>query len=319
MNGSSVQPQKPGLVEPDADVLVDLPRDAVALEPLGVRRPAVAELGVGDDRAAALTVVADPAGPHVVAVRVGRSHQRAVVVVADRERVGQRVLVRQVLASVVGHRLDALVGHPLVVAPAVPGRMPVVPAVRRVGQEHLADVRHLGPERQEYVVAVRLVPDRVAGGQRHRTGVAEAAYPAQRAEVVVERPVLLHQEDDVLDVLDRPVLVVGRDCGGLGQVERHCPGNGRYAGQPEKGATVGGGHGRPSEKWAAGDSDSRTLGVPCGIQVTNRRQFAVRSPTVRLPAASTACWMHSDGWSGRTMPAATIDGREAASSLRPRC
>ena len=37
---------------------------------------------------AAVAVVADPAGPHVIAVRVRRPHQRAMVAVADRESVG---------------------------------------------------------------------------------------------------------------------------------------------------------------------------------------------------------------------------------------
>ena len=104
MYGSPVQPQKPACVQPDADVLVDLPGDAGLLEALRVGRPVVAGFGVGDDRAAAVAVVADPAGPHVVAVRVGRPHQRAVVGVADREGIGQRELERHVAARVVGHR-----------------------------------------------------------------------------------------------------------------------------------------------------------------------------------------------------------------------
>ena len=52
------------------------------------------------------------------------------------------------------------------------------------------------------VAAVGLVPHRLATGQRHRVRIAEPAHAAHRAEVVVERAVLLHQHDDVLDVLD---------------------------------------------------------------------------------------------------------------------
>ena len=61
---------------------------------------------------------------------------------------------------------------------------------------------HVRAERQHVAGAVRLVPDRLAGRQRDRPRIAEAAHAAQRAEVVVERAVLLHQDDDVLDVLD---------------------------------------------------------------------------------------------------------------------
>jgi hypothetical protein len=50
------------------------------------------------------------------------------------------------------------------------------------------------------VLRVRLVPDRPAAGQGEHVRVAEAAHPRQAAEVVVERPVLLHEHDDVLDL-----------------------------------------------------------------------------------------------------------------------
>jgi hypothetical protein len=69
----------------------------------------------------------------------------------------------------------------------------------------------VGPERQHVLGAVGLVPHRLAAGQRHRVPVAETAYPAQRSEVVVERPVLLHQDDDVLDVAQGSGTAVRRD------------------------------------------------------------------------------------------------------------
>src|SRR6266487_2935516 len=71
---------------------------------------------------------------------------RAVVVVADGEGVRERELVRQVLPGVVGQGRHALVGHPLVEPSGIPRGVRVVPAVRRVWQEGLAQVAHLGPE-----------------------------------------------------------------------------------------------------------------------------------------------------------------------------
>src|SRR5262249_16950987 len=44
-----------------------------------------------------------------------------------------------------------------------------------------------------------------------RTRIREAADAAQGAEVMVERTVLLHQDHDMLDVVDCPRAVVGRD------------------------------------------------------------------------------------------------------------
>jgi hypothetical protein len=52
---------------------------------------------------------------------------------------------------------------------------------------------------------VGLVEDGLAVGQPVGVRVVEAAHPGERAEVVVERAVLLHQQDDVLDVAQRAV------------------------------------------------------------------------------------------------------------------
>jgi len=52
-------------------------------------------------------------------------------------------------------------------------------------------------------LVAELVEDRIAlpaRGLADRIRIGEAADAGQRAEVVVERPVLLHQDDHVLDV-----------------------------------------------------------------------------------------------------------------------
>ncbi len=45
--------------------------------------------------------------------------------------------------------------------------------------------------------------------------IAVAAHAAQRAEVMIERAIFLHQEDDVLDVIDRAGAVVRRGGNGF--------------------------------------------------------------------------------------------------------
>src|SRR4029453_5035249 len=42
-------------------------------------------------------------------------------------------------------------------------------------------------------------------------GISVSPHAAQGAEVMVERPVLLHEEHDVLDILDRALAIVGGD------------------------------------------------------------------------------------------------------------
>jgi hypothetical protein len=57
--------------------------------------------------------------------------------------------------------------------------------------------------------------------QREHVGVVEPADAAQRAEVVVEGTVLLHQHDDVLDVADGAVLgLAGEDALDVGRQQR---------------------------------------------------------------------------------------------------
>src|SRR6185312_16172287 len=60
---------------------------------------------------------------------------------------------------------------------------------------------------------VRLKPDRLAACQRYGMGIAEAPHPAYRPEIMVEGPVLHHQDDDMLDIPDG----AGPHIGGNGQ------------------------------------------------------------------------------------------------------
>lgn len=198
----------PVRVEAVADVLVDLPGDPGLLQTLGVRRPAVPLLVVAQHRAAARAVVAGVPRPHVVAIGVGGTDERAVVGVADGEGVRERVVEGDVVAGQVRHRGRGLGGHPPVVPAAVERAVPVVPAVREVLDEGQAQVVGVGVEGQDVLRAVGLPPDRPAV-LGDGAGVAETADPSQRAEVMVEGTVLLHQDDDVLDIVQRSGAVVG--------------------------------------------------------------------------------------------------------------
>src|SRR3546814_1441878 len=57
-------------------------------------------------------------------------------------------------------------------------------------------------ERQQIAVrarGIRLVKDGPAGGKHQGIGIAKATYAGKHAEIMVERPVLLHQQHDMLD------------------------------------------------------------------------------------------------------------------------
>ncbi|MNQ57939.1 hypothetical protein D3C85_721100 [compost metagenome] len=224
-------------------VLVGDPAHLGFLQPLGVRLPFVAEGGGADlvplvvhgGHARAGRAVG--AGPVEHAVRVGARVHAAVVVVAQREGIGQRELQRQLGFLEIAHRDVVLVARPLVGASAVPGVLAVDPRVRRAAHAlrvPLAAVQVVG--QHGLAGGIALLPDVQALGQRNGEAVTEAAHAHERAEVVVERAVLLHQDDDVLDVLDGAGLVVGRNGEGAADGRR----KGREC---ECGGTGGGGAG----------------------------------------------------------------------------
>ncbi len=197
---------------------VDLPGDAARLELLRVGRPGEAAgvlAATGDERLEQRTAVLSGRVEHprhrVEPVRVGRADHRAEEVVAEREVVGQREVEAEVLALVVAHRERGLLGAVDVLAreveavhlPAVPrpvlGPPLVVDVVRALGDavEGVEVVREdLPVEARRLVAGLREVPAPAV--------VREAAHAPVRAEVVVERAVLVHQDHDVLDVLEAP-------------------------------------------------------------------------------------------------------------------
>src|SRR5262249_7669506 len=91
------------------------------------------------------------------------------------------------------------------------------------------------PVRQDgEVVDELLLPYRAAAGQRDRDAVAVPADARHRAEVVVEGAILLHQDDDGLDVHDGPAARSRRNADGALDARRKHAGGERGARQPEE-------------------------------------------------------------------------------------
>ncbi len=57
---------------------------------------------------------------------------------------------------------------------------------------------------------VRLKPYRLAALKRHGMPIAEALHALKRPEIMIERPVLHHHDDDMLDILHRAGASIGR-------------------------------------------------------------------------------------------------------------
>jgi hypothetical protein len=63
---------------------------------------------------------------------------------------------------------------------------------------------HVETKRWDFSRAVALVPDRLSALERNDEPVAESADPSHRAEAVVERTILEHEDHDMLYVVDCP-------------------------------------------------------------------------------------------------------------------
>ena len=141
------------------------------------------------------------------------------VVVTNRKRIGQGKLKRNLRAGVVPHRMAGrlVVDHvnfvfgPKAEATLVPGRLCVRYLVR--GRVALQCIHPCKIEMKRWDVActVTLEPDRFAARKRNREPVAEATNASHRTEVMVKRPVLQHQDYDVLHILNGSGRIIGRD------------------------------------------------------------------------------------------------------------
>jgi hypothetical protein len=155
-----------------------------------------------------------------------------------------------------GHGGGAFVRNPLVVTASVPGGMGGGPVVRQILQELEAEIGRARMEGQDVAVGilgVGLMPNALAGGQVDGARIAETAHSAQRSEVVIERAVLLHHENDVLDVVD-----------GSGPVIR---GKGQGAADARWKSSRSGGGGQEPEKIAAVRAHARVhlSGLPIAV------------------------------------------------------
>ena len=223
-------------------VLVHLPGDAGLLQVLGHRLPALrvaahrgahVRLGaagrvrVVDHRATELVrLAADGAAVRVDrasepgdTVRVRRRDHTLKVRIAHQEVVRQRKVEGQVLPAVVADRVRRVVQRPAVVLAVVPRRVvlppvvgagnhalgtvaPVATLVVQVPRVQLLDVARRLRALQR--VVHRLVPHRLVRVLRDvHVRVTEPTHAGHRTKVVVERAVLLHEENDVLHILQR--------------------------------------------------------------------------------------------------------------------
>ena len=186
-------------------LLIHPPRHPGALQSLRVGLPAERALEVLEHRSAAEPVGVDGAGHRVHAVGRGGADHRTERVVAEREGVGECVGVGNVLGREVAHVGDLESGE-RVALPTVPVGVlqhPGVPRIRPVRPRRRRGVEAVGQDESLGMMVAVLIPDRSTVGTPRHVGIVEPAHPLAGAEVVVERAVLLDEDHDVIDVVDR--------------------------------------------------------------------------------------------------------------------
>jgi hypothetical protein len=200
--------------------------------------------------AAQVVHVADAARPQVHAIRIGRPHDGAEVGVPDGEGIRQSIVIGEVIARHVRHGHRTLLDRPVVILTLIPGGMGARPTMIRSGKiaetqarQTRADTVGIHTERRDHIRSIRrptqgavvrrnresrrhisrarrLQEDRDWGGavaalqgemDAYRAWIGEAAHPSKRAEMMVERAVFLHQDDDVLDILNAACSLVCRN------------------------------------------------------------------------------------------------------------
>ena len=196
--------------------VVHLPRDALRLELFGHRSPRGAPdrtgSRIGDDhRATFMTLGVERPRPSMEPVRVRRSHDRAVIAVADGEGVRQRVPELQIGTGVVAHGEHTVLralplrrrvgGDELVHQTPVPTHVLGRPLMGKVEGAFGRGVGRVEMEGQQ--LTGRAPRPRLGeGARRSRCPVIESPDTFVCAEVMVERAVLVHEKDHVLDRTD---------------------------------------------------------------------------------------------------------------------
>jgi len=164
-------PQSVAII-PDLGGPVNLPVHPRCLQALRISRPSqtVRGNGVVENRPALGAVRINHAGEQVEAVGKGRPEERAEIGVTDGVGVGQGIVIGQIGAVAVAHRIH-------------------IPTIS-------------DQKRQNEVGAVGLEQDGGAVWKQPDVRVIVTAHPLQGAIITVKRMVFLHQDDHVLHVLN---------------------------------------------------------------------------------------------------------------------
>src|SRR5690606_14925156 len=184
------------------------------------------------------------AAPQEHAVGEGAGVDGGVISITDGKGVGQRPVKGQVRLLQVAHGHIGVFGFgPKGHAATVPSLLLVIPVVCTTHAQGIAfgGVQIIG---LHHAAAALLTPDRFARGHGDGEAVTKAAYSRHGAVVVVKRTVFLHQDNDVLHIIDGAGGIVGRD----GQCFLNGGGKGPQGsgagGQPQKIATIKVSHGK---------------------------------------------------------------------------
>jgi len=220
----------------------ECPIRVVRAETVGGSRPSAQAVRAARPE---IAQIADGARPQIHSIGIRRAHNGAEIRVPDRESIRQSVMVREVLARHIGHGQRTVLVRPVVILAPVPcgvRRSPtmICPIDIDSTQAFHARAARVNAKRRYHTDSIRwstygvrrnrvscrlirrtswLQEDRGRSGPAalereidiDRARIGEAADTAKGPEMMVERAILLHQDDDVLNIADRSCAVVRRN------------------------------------------------------------------------------------------------------------
>jgi hypothetical protein len=112
--------------------------------------------------------------------------------------------------------------------------------MREILEKLQAQIRCGRMERQYIAGTIGLMPHGIAGWQADRAWITEPSHALERPEVMIEGAILLHQDDDMLDVCKSARTTVRGNFERPGNTGGQCRAEGACTQQSQKRTSVGG-------------------------------------------------------------------------------
>src|SRR5690606_4541224 len=143
------------------------------------------------------------------------SCDRTMIGITNRKLLGHGILKGNFLSGIIGNRKGGLEKWPISIFTLVPRCLCIWKIVRCTGNKSRIAYFAICPVRRNNPFSVRLVEYPLSTLQWNGKTVAKSPHPFHGAKIMIKGSVLLHQDHNVLNVLNRSAHIVCRHCQSL--------------------------------------------------------------------------------------------------------